>query len=111
VRLHDQGNSYKVQHLTETGLQRLQRFSSLLSWQEAKQRPGRHCAGGEAESSELYNKLFYLHPRHYLPSSTHPPPTHTHSFSSHSSSLLPLRGLSPPPPGNSVPLGLKSLQD
>jgi hypothetical protein len=37
------------QHLIGAGLQVL-RFSPLSSWQEARQRPGRHGAGG-AESS------------------------------------------------------------
>ena len=43
------GKSYK-RHLIEAGLQ-VQRFSPLSSWQEAWQRPGRHGAGEEAESS------------------------------------------------------------
>jgi hypothetical protein len=46
---HNQGNSYKGQHLTVAGLLVL-RFSLLSSWQEAWQYPGRHGVGG-AESS------------------------------------------------------------
>jgi hypothetical protein len=49
-RHHDQGNSYKEQHLIGAGLQ-VQRFSPLSSRQGAWQRPGRHGAGGGAESS------------------------------------------------------------
>jgi hypothetical protein len=49
-RHHDQGNSYKEQHLFGTGLQ-AQRFSPLLSCQEAEQRATRHGTGEGAESS------------------------------------------------------------
>jgi hypothetical protein len=48
-RQHDQGNSYKGQHLVGVDLQ-VQRFSPLSSWGEVWQHPGRHGAGG-AESS------------------------------------------------------------
>ena len=44
-RHHDQGNSYKGQHLIGAGLH-FQTCSPLLSWQEAWQNPGRHGAGG-----------------------------------------------------------------
>jgi hypothetical protein len=37
-RHHDQGNSYKGQHLVGAGL-KVQRFSPLSSWQEAWQCP------------------------------------------------------------------------
>ena len=47
-RHHDQGNSYKEQHLIEAGLQ-FQRFNLLLSWQEMWQYAGRHGTG-RAES-------------------------------------------------------------
>ena len=47
---HDHGNSYKGKHLTGTDLQ-AQRFSPLLSWQEAWCHAGRHSAGEVAESS------------------------------------------------------------
>jgi hypothetical protein len=43
-RHHDQGISYKGQHLIVAGLQ-VQRFSPLSSWQEAWQCPGRNGSG------------------------------------------------------------------
>ena len=46
---HDQGNSYKGQHLFGAGLE-FQSFSPLLSWREAWQCGGRHSAGAGAES-------------------------------------------------------------
>ena len=49
-RHHDHGNSHKGKHLIGAGLQ-FQRFSPLLSWQEAWQHAGRHGAGEGAESS------------------------------------------------------------
>jgi hypothetical protein len=49
-RHHDQGNSYKGQHLIEAGLQ-FHRFSPLSSWREAWQCPGRHGAGDGIERS------------------------------------------------------------
>jgi hypothetical protein len=52
-RYHDQGKSYKGQHLTGAGLQ-VQRFSpvsSRLTWQH----PGRH-GRGRAESSTSSSK-------------------------------------------------------
>jgi hypothetical protein len=49
-RHHDQGNSYKGQHLIGAGLQ-VQRFSPLSSRWEAWQHPGRHDAGEGAEST------------------------------------------------------------
>jgi hypothetical protein len=42
---HDQGNSYKEQHLIEDGLEDL-RFNALSSWQEAWQHPGKHGTRG-----------------------------------------------------------------
>ena len=48
-RHHDQGDSYKGQHLIGAGL-KFHRFS-LLSEQEACQHAGRHGAGEGAESS------------------------------------------------------------
>jgi hypothetical protein len=49
---HDQGNSYKGQHLTGAGLQ-VKRFSLLLSsWWEAQQHPGRPSSR-VAESSRV----------------------------------------------------------
>jgi hypothetical protein len=53
-RHHDQGNSYKGQHLIGAGL-RVQRFNPLSSGQETQQCPGRHSAGG-AESSTSSSK-------------------------------------------------------
>jgi hypothetical protein len=49
-RHRDQGKSYKGQYLIGAGLQ-VQRFSPLSSWQEAWQCPGRHGAGGGANST------------------------------------------------------------
>jgi hypothetical protein len=49
-RHHDQGNSYKGQHLIGADL-KVQRFSPLSSWQEAQQCPGRHDVGEGAKSS------------------------------------------------------------
>jgi hypothetical protein len=49
-RHHDQGISYKGQHLIGAGLQ-VQRLSPLLPWWEAWQLPGRHGAAEGAESS------------------------------------------------------------
>ena len=49
-RHHDQHNSYKGQHLIGAGLQGL-RSSSLSSWQEAWQCPGRHSTGGAERST------------------------------------------------------------
>lgn len=51
---HNQGNSYKEQHLIGAGLQIL-RFSPLSSWREAWWHLGRHGTGG-AESSTSYSK-------------------------------------------------------
>ena len=51
-RHHDQGNSYKGQHLIGAGLL-VQQLSLLSSWPEALQCPGRHGAGG-AESPKSY---------------------------------------------------------
>jgi hypothetical protein len=45
MRYHDQGNSYKGQHLIGSGLQ-VQRFSPLSSLRDAWQCLGRHGAGG-----------------------------------------------------------------
>ena len=44
-RHHDQGNSYKEQHLIEAGL-KIQNFSPLSSWWEAWLCAGRFDAGG-----------------------------------------------------------------
>jgi hypothetical protein len=49
-RHYDQGNSYKVQHSIKADLQ-VQRFSPLLSWQEAWQAAGRRGAGGTESST------------------------------------------------------------
>jgi hypothetical protein len=49
-RYHDQGNSYKGQHLIGAGLQ-FQRFCPLSSWQEAWQHAGRHGAGRTKSST------------------------------------------------------------
>jgi hypothetical protein len=43
-RYHEQGNSYKGEHLTGAGLQ-VQRFGPLSSCQEAWQLAGRHGVG------------------------------------------------------------------
>ena len=53
-RQHGYSNSHKEKHLIEAGLQ-VQRFSLLLSWQEAWQHTSRHGAREVAESptSEL----------------------------------------------------------
>jgi hypothetical protein len=53
-RHHDQGNSNK-NHLIEAYLHD-QRFSSLLSWQEAWQCPDRHGAGEGAKSSTCWSE-------------------------------------------------------
>ena len=53
-RHHNQGNSYKRQHLIGAALKVL-RFSPLSSWQEAWQYLGRHGTGG-AESSTSCSK-------------------------------------------------------
>ena len=74
-RHHDQGNSYKGQHLTGAGLQ-FQRFSLLLSWWEAWQYEGRHGFGG-AKSSVSWSKssqeeaLFWLGTSKSTPTVTH----------------------------------------
>ena len=47
-RHHDQGKSYKGQHLIGAGLQ-FQRFSPLSSWQEAWQPAGSDGAGEGGE--------------------------------------------------------------
>jgi hypothetical protein len=44
-RHHDQGKSYKGQHLIGAGSQ-VQRFSPLSSWRESWQHSGRHGARG-----------------------------------------------------------------
>jgi hypothetical protein len=49
-RHHEQGNSYKQQHLIGAGLQ-VQRFSPLSSWKEAWQHAGRHGAEGAKSST------------------------------------------------------------
>jgi hypothetical protein len=54
-RHHDQGNSYKGQHLIGAGLL-VQRFSPLLSRQEAWQHPGRHGAGRALSSDFIKRK-------------------------------------------------------
>jgi hypothetical protein len=46
--------THKEQHLFEAGL-KIQRVSSLSSWQEAQQCPGRHSAGKGNEN--LYLEL------------------------------------------------------
>ena len=53
-RHHDQGNSYRGQHLIGAGLQG-RRFRPLSSLQQAWQCPGRHDAGG-AQSSTSCSK-------------------------------------------------------
>lgn len=51
----DHGNSFKGKHLIGTGLRKfkglVQRFSSLLSWQETWQSAGRHGVGEVAQRS------------------------------------------------------------
>ena len=47
-RHHDQGNSYKEQHLIGAGLQ-VQRFSPS-SWHETWQHPGRHGSEGKQKT-------------------------------------------------------------
>ena len=47
---HNQGSSYKGQHLIVAGL-KVQKFSPLSSWQEAWQHPGRRDAGGAKSST------------------------------------------------------------
>ena len=47
---HDQGNSYKGQHLNGVVLH-FQRFISLLSWQAAWQHASRHSVGGVKNST------------------------------------------------------------
>ena len=54
-RHHDQGNSYKGQHLIGAGFQ-FQRFYTLLSWQKAWHHLGRHDAGEGAESSTSWSE-------------------------------------------------------
>jgi hypothetical protein len=49
-RHHDQGKSYKGQHLIGASFQ-FQRFNPLSSWQEAWQHAGRHGAGGSESST------------------------------------------------------------
>ena len=51
-RHHDQGNSYKRQHLFRAGLQ-VQRFSPLSSRRETWQHPGQHGPGAESSVSWL----------------------------------------------------------
>jgi hypothetical protein len=56
-RHHDQGNSYKEQHLTVAGLQ-AQRFCPLSLWQEAWQHPDRYGAGeGAKRAGEMAQSL------------------------------------------------------
>jgi hypothetical protein len=59
-RHHDQGNSYNGQHLIRASLQ-IQRFSPLVSWQEAWQLPGRQeelsfvsCSEGKQEKTGFH---------------------------------------------------------
>jgi hypothetical protein len=52
-RHHDQGKSYRKQHLIGAGLQ-VQRFSPLSSGQEASQCPGKHGALEGAGSSTSF---------------------------------------------------------
>jgi hypothetical protein len=52
-RHHDQGNSYKGQHLIGAGLQ-VQKFSPLSPRQEAWQHPGRHGTGGAKSSTSCF---------------------------------------------------------
>ena len=49
-RQHDQGTSFKGQHLTWADLL-VQRFSQLSSCQELRQHTGRYCAGEGTNSA------------------------------------------------------------
>ena len=91
-RHHDQGNSYKEQHLIGAGLQ-FQRFSSSSSRQEAWQCLGRHGTGERAKSSTSWSKVArrkgYLSSRQ-LGRGSQSPPTKWH-ISSNKVTPTPIR--------------------